>query len=134
MRPQPVRVEAGHRVEHIVRSAVRVAAAVVQLGQLSEHRKIDRTAQGRFKFGHLGDGLAPENIHQSLRIEVNMIHIVRLTPNLTQSSVTLTLSTALALASFNLPCPLSDIMLQLVHNPTTSRHPTSILSALCQYN
>ena len=60
VRPESALVEARHLVERVVPATVGIARAVWDRPELSEHRHIDRGAEGRFELIHGGDPLSAQ--------------------------------------------------------------------------
>ena len=89
--PQALGVESGDGAERVEGSAVGITALVRQSGEFAEDGDIDLGAQSGLHLGH-GEGAEPaEECHQRFERESDGSHTVRITPELIDSSVILTL-------------------------------------------
>ena len=70
VRPQAHRIELGDAIERVVAATVRVARAIVQLVQFSEHGAPSVGAQRGHQLGHGGDLLLAEQCVEGFYVEL----------------------------------------------------------------
>jgi hypothetical protein len=103
--PEPVLVESDDGVQGVETAAMRVAAAVGQLGQLAEDGLIDLAPQSGLHLGH-GHGFEPlEEVPEGLKGISNRVHNVRIPPACHLASVFLTLRRGGAFSQLQVPKP-----------------------------